>query len=109
MLLQVNVQNISTGIAKKIIQYIEQNQKEIKKYKEQIKKIISEKIVYADKCGIDTYLYCEYGYISQGQKVINKISSRKYKRCGIVATQMSDKIVAPLQYSRTMKHSIFEF
>lgn len=71
--------------------------------------MIPKKIVYVDECGIDTYLYREYGYAPQGQKVIGKIRGRKYKRCGIVAAQMSGKIIAPLQYSGTIEHSIFEF
>ena len=37
------------------------------------------------------------------------ISGRKYKRCGIVAAQMANKILAPFQYSGTMDSSLFEF
>ena len=38
-----------------------------------------------------------------------QISGRKYKRCGIVAAKMGDKILAPFQYSGTMNSSLFEF
>ena len=62
-----------------------------------------------DECGIDTYLYREYGYASRGQKVFDQISGRKYKRCGIVAAQMAGRILAPFQYSGTMDSSLFEF
>ena len=61
-----------------------------------------EKIAYVDECGIDTYLYREYGYASRGQKVFSRIRGRKYKRCGIVAAQMNGRILAPLQYDGTM-------
>ena len=44
---------------------------------------------YVDECGIDTYLYREYGYAPRGQQVFGRISGRKYKRCGIVAAQMA--------------------
>ena len=54
-------------------------------------------------------MYREYGYAPRGQKVFDRISGRKYKRCGIVAAQMADRIVAPLQYSGTMDSALFEF
>ena len=62
-----------------------------------------------DECGIDTYLYREYGYTLRGQQVFGRISGRKYKRCGIVAAKMADKILAPFQYNGTMDSSLFEF
>lgn len=67
------------------------------------------KIAYVDECGIDTYLYREYGYAPRGQQVFGRISGRKYKRCGIVAAKMADKVLAPFQYSGTMNSSLFEF
>ena len=62
-----------------------------------------------DECGIDTYLYREYGYAPRGQKVTGRIRGRKYKRCGIAAAKMGERIVAPFQYSGTMNSSLFEF
>ena len=62
-----------------------------------------------DECGIDTYLYREYGYAARGQKVFDQISGRKYKRCGIVAAQLNGRILSPLQYDGTMNSSLFEF
>ena len=64
---------------------------------------------YVDECGIDTYLYREYGYAPRSQKVFGRVSGRKYKRCGIVAAKMADKILAPFQYSGTMDSRLFEF
>ena len=62
-----------------------------------------------DECGIDTYLYREYGYAPRGQQVLGQISGRKYKRCGIVAAKMADRILAPFQYSGTMDSTLFAF
>ena len=62
-----------------------------------------------DECGIDTYLYREYGYALRGQQVFGRISGRKYKRCGIAAAKMANKILAPFQYSGTMDSRLFEF
>ena len=94
---------------KKITGYQEQDQQKVAAYQEEIKDIPPEKIAYVDECGIDTYLYREYGYAPRGQQVFGWISGRKYKRCGIVAAQMADKILAPFQYSGTMDSSLFEF
>ena len=62
-----------------------------------------------DECGIDTYLYRKYGYAPRGRQVFGRISGRKYKRCGIVAAKMGDKILAPFQYSGTMNSTLFEY
>lgn len=62
-----------------------------------------------DECGIDTYLYREYGYAPRGQQVFGRISGRKYKRCGMVAAKMGGRILAPFQYSGTMDSRLFEF
>ena len=62
-----------------------------------------------DETGIDTYLYREYGYAPRGQKVNAAISGRKYKRVGIVAAQLGQKIISPFAYSGTMDSRLFEF
>ena len=61
-----------------------------------------------DECGIDTYLYREYGYAVRGEQVLGRIRGRKYKRCGIVAAKMADRILAPFQYTGTMDSGLFE-
>lgn len=90
------------------MRYREQNQEAVASYQEQIKGIPSEKIVYIDETGIDTFLYREYGYAPRGQRVYSHISGRKYKRVGIVAGWMNKQIVAPLEYEGTMDGSLFE-
>ncbi len=62
-----------------------------------------------DECGIDTYLYREHGYAPRGQKIFDRISGRKYKRCGIVAAKMAGRILAPFQYDGTMDSALFLF
>ena len=82
---------------KKTSRYQEQEQQKVEAYQEQIKNIPPEKIAYVDEYGIDTYLYREYGYAVRGQQVLGRIRGRKYKRCGIVAAKMADRILAPFQ------------
>ena len=94
---------------KKTTRYQEQDEKKAAVYQAEISAYPVEKIAYVDECGIDTYLYREYGYAARGQKVFSRISGRKYKRCGIVAAQMNGRILAPWQYDGTMDSSLFEF
>ena len=61
-----------------------------------------------DECGIDTYLSRDYGYALRGQLVFGRISGRQYKRCGIVAAKIANKILAPFQYNGTMDSGLFE-
>ena len=67
-----------------------------------------ENIAYIDETGIDTYLFREHGYAPKGQKICAKISGKKYKRVGIVAAKMGEKIVAPMEYAGTMDSVLFE-
>ena len=67
-----------------------------------------ENIAYVDETGIDTYLFREHGYAPKGQKIRAKISGKKYKRVGIVAAKIGEKIVAPLEYDGTMDSVLFE-
>ena len=89
--------------------YREQNPKKVEAYQEEIAGIDPEQIAYVDETGIDTYLYREYGYAPRGQKVHAAISGRKYKRVGIVAAQLGQKIISPLVYSETMDSGLFTF
>ena len=81
----------------------------VKAYQKEIAEIPPEQIAYMDETGIDTYLYREYGYAPRGQKIKAAISGRKYKRVGIVAARMGQKIISPLAYSGTMDSSLFDF
>jgi len=65
-------------------------------------------IAYVDECGIDKYIYREHGWSPRGEKIYSAISGRKYKRVGIVATQIDKEIVAPLQYDGAMDSVLFE-
>lgn len=62
-----------------------------------------------DETGIDTYLHREYGYAPRGQKVKAAIRGHKYKRVGIVAARLGQKIISPFVYAGTMESSLFEF
>ena len=77
-------------------------------YQELIDSYPQYKLCYVDECGLDKYLYREYGYSLKGVPIIGKVSGRKFKRTNIVAAQCGDKIVAPMIYDGTTDSILFE-
>jgi transposase len=75
---------------------------------EKLKTISPESLVYVDECGIDQYLYREFAYSHRGQKVIEKVSGKKFKRTNIVAGICQQKWVAPMEYGGTTDSILFE-
>jgi hypothetical protein len=66
-----------------------------------LKTIPPENLVYIDECGIEQYLHREFAYSPSGQKVLTKISGKKFKRTNIVAGICQGKWIAPMEYSGT--------
>ncbi len=76
---------------------------------EKLKSISSESLVYIDECGIDQYLHREYAYAPRGQKVVAKISGKKFKRTNIIAGICQGNWVAPMEYSCMTDSVLFEY
>ena len=74
-----------------------------------MKSLPPERLVYVDECGVDNYLYREFAYSPRGQKVVTKISGKKFKRTNIVAGICRGEWVAPMEYSGTTDSALFEF
>jgi len=68
----------------------------------------ASRLVYIDECGVDSYVYREYGWSPRGEKIYSAISGRKYRRVGIVAAQIGKEIIEPLQYDGAMDSRLFE-
>ena len=68
-----------------------------------------EKLIYIDACGINQYLYREYARAPRGQRVVAKISGRKFRRTNIIAGICQGKWVAPMQYTGTTDSVLFQF
>ena len=77
-------------------------------FRETIDSYPQYKLYYVDECGVDKYIYREYGYAPVGVKVTGKINGKKYKRTNIVAAKCCDKIVAPMIYDGTTDSVLFE-
>ena len=76
---------------------------------ESLKTVPLERLVYVDECGIDQYLYREYAYSPRGQKVVAKISGKRYKRTNIVAGICQGEWIAPMAYNGTTDRILFEY
>ena len=74
-----------------------------------IKRISDRNLVYVDECGVDQYLFREYARARRGQKVMGKISGKKFRRTNIVSGICLGKWVSPLQYNGSTDSSLFEF
>ena len=93
---------------KKTKLYKEQNSEKVEAYLKEIEEILPEKIAYVDESGIDTYLYHEYAYALRGETVIERVPGKKFQRTNLVAAQLNEEIIAPMQYHGTTDALLFE-
>ena len=77
-------------------------------YLETIASYPQHMLYFIDECGLDKYLYREYGYSPKGVPIIGKISGKKFKRTNIVAAKNESGIVAPMVYGGTTDSVLFE-
>jgi len=68
----------------------------------------AQSIVYVDETGIDRCFHRDKCRAKRGVSVRGGVSGRGYMRTNIVAAQCRGKVVAPLEYSGTTDHVVFE-
>jgi len=78
-------------------------------YLEKVMTISPENLVYVDECGVEQYLYREYARALRGEKIIAKISGRKYKRINFISGLCQGKLVALREYCGITDSVLFEF
>ena len=88
---------------------MESNEKLRQRFVALVGTLSPERLVYVDECGIDQHLYRAYARAPRGQKVIAKVSGRKYRRTNIVAGIRLGQWIAPLEYAGTTDSVLFEF
>lgn len=93
---------------KKKTSYKEQDKEKIAEYIDKIKDIPSDRLVYIDETGVDSYVYRQRAWSRRGTYIYEKINGRRYKRVGIAAALCCGKIIEPMQYDGTMDGELFE-
>lgn len=84
--------------------------KKVEIFKEVIKALPHEKLVYVDETGFDQYLYREYARSPVGVKVEGIVSGKRFRRTSLVAGLVNrTELIAPLEYDGTMDGTLFEF
>ena len=67
--------------------YKEKDEAKVKEFVEIISKVPPELVTYLDECGMEKFIYREYGRALRGTAVYGRISGKKYKRVGVAAGQ----------------------
>lgn len=78
-------------------------------FTEIVGKLPPESLVYVDETGIDQCLYREYARSPRGQRVVAKISGKKFKRTNIVAGICLGEWIAPMEYNGMTDSALFEY
>ena len=87
---------------------MEKSEAQRAKFRKIVDNLPIERLYYIDECGINQYLYREYGYALKGQSVIGNIKGNKFERLNIVVAKCCNRIVEPLVYDVSTDSVLFE-
>jgi transposase len=87
---------------------VEADEEKRKLYKEIIKNIPAEKLVYIDESGIEERIIKDRGWGKKSQKLAAKKSGKYYERSNIIAGYVNKKIIAPLVFYSSCNTRLFE-
>jgi len=77
------------------------------KYREVIKDILPENIVYIDESGIELAICKDRGWGKKSEKLVAKKSGKYYKRTNIIAGLVNNKSIAPMVFNGTCNTDLF--
>lgn len=78
------------------------------KYKDLIKDIPLEKLVYIDESGIEERIVKDRGWGKKNQKLAAKKSGKYYERSNIIAGYVNKKIISPMVFYSSCNTRLFE-
>ena len=76
-------------------------------YKDSIKDIPYEKLVYIDESGIEERIVKDRGWGKRNEKLIAKKSGKYYERTNIIAGYVNKKSIAPMVFNGSCTTELF--
>lgn len=77
-------------------------------YKETIKDIPPESLVYIDESGIEMTTCKDRGWGKKSEKLVGKKSGKYYERTNIIAGYVNNKSIAPMVFNGSCNTKLFE-
>ena len=77
-------------------------------YKEAIKDIAPESLVYIDESGIELTICRDRGWGKKSEKLVSKKSGKYYERTNIVAGLVNNQSIAPMVFNGSCNTKLFE-
>ena len=87
---------------------MEANEEKRKQYREAIKNIEPEKLVYIDESGIDMSICKDRGWGKRSEKLSGKKSGKYYQRTNIIAGYVNHQSIAPMVFNGSCNTKLFE-
>ena len=87
---------------------MEASEEKRNQYKETIKDIPYESLVYIDESGIDMSICKDRGWGRKSEKLVGKKSGKYYQRTNIIAGYVNRKSIAPMVFNGSCNSELFE-
>ncbi len=87
---------------------MEANQEKRNIYKEAVKEMSKENLVYIDESGIDMTICKDRGWGKRSEKLFGKKSGKYYQRTNIIAGYVNRKSIAPMVFNGSCNTQLFE-
>lgn len=87
---------------------METSEEKRKQYKETIKAIAPERLVYIDESGIDMNICRDRGWGKRSERLLGKKSGKYYQRKNIIAGYINHKSIAPMVFNGSCNTQLFE-
>lgn len=102
-------ESIGDYAQKNTIQYVERDEQKREEFIAEVASLPEgSELLYIDESGFDEYYGREYGYAPRGEKVVGKISGRRFARTSVVAAKNGAEIIAPFAFDGSMNADLFE-
>jgi transposase len=87
---------------------VEASEEKRAEYKEIIKDIPTESLVYIDESGIEMTICKDRGWGKKSEKLVGKKSGKYYERTNIIAGYVNNKSIAPMVFNGSCNTKLFE-